>query len=65
MVVCGRCFSYLESREGRMAHKNVESLEEILKDPDFPRDLIVSDDEETVCCEWCKEEFEASELIIF
>ena len=64
MVVCEHCFSYLESREGRMAHKNVESLEEILKDPEFPRKLVANEDEEIVRCEWCEKEFEATELII-
>lgn len=65
MVVCEHCFSYLESREGRMAHKNVDSLDEILKDTEFPRELVVNEEEEIVRCEWCEEEFEASELIIF
>ena len=65
MVVCEHCFSYLESREGRMAHKNVESLDEILKDTEFPRELVANEDEEIVRCEWCEKEFEVSELIIF
>lgn len=69
MVVCERCLAYLESREGRMIHKHVESMEEILEklkeaDEDTKQKIIVNADEEIVCCEWCEEEFPASEMII-
>ena len=69
MIVCERCLAYLESREGRMIHKQVESMEEILenlKDADekTKQEVIVDVDEEIVRCEWCEEEFKASETII-
>lgn len=69
MVVCAHCFNYLESREGRMVHKHVESMKEILQDlqeadEDTKQKIIVNAEEEIVCCEWCEEEFPASEMII-
>ena len=69
MIVCKHCFSYLKSREGRMAHKLVESMEEIIQnlrevDEETKQKVIVNADEELVSCEWCEEEFEASEMII-
>lgn len=69
MVVCAHCFNYFESREGRMVHKYVESMEEILEnlkeaDEDTKQKIIVNADEEIVCCEWCEEEFPASEMVI-
>ena len=69
MVVCAHCFNYLESREGRMLHKHVENIEEILQDlqeadEDTKQKIIVNANEEIVCCEWCEEEFPASEMII-
>lgn len=69
MIVCEHCFAYLESREGRMIHKYVESMDEILdnlKDAneETKQKVIVDADEEIVRCEWCEEEFETSELII-
>ena len=69
MVVCAHCFNYLESREGRMVHKYVESMEEILEnlkeaDEDTKQKIIVNADEEIVRCEWCEEEFPASEMVI-
>lgn len=69
MIVCERCLAYLKSREGKMIHKYVESMDEILdnlKDADekTKQEVIVDADEEIVCCEWCKEEFEALETII-
>ena len=30
MIVYERCLAYLESREGKMIHKDVEDMEEIL-----------------------------------
>ena len=53
MVVCAHCFNYLESREGRMVHKHVESMEEILEnlkeaDEDTKQKIIVNADEEIV-----------------
>lgn len=69
MVVCERCLAYLESREGRMIHKHVESMDEILDnlkdaDEETKQKVIVDEDEEIVRCEWCEEEFAVSELII-
>ena len=69
MVVCERCLAYLESREGRMVHKHVENVEEILQDlqeagEETKQKVIVNIDEEIVSCEWCEEEFEASETTI-
>lgn len=69
MVVCKRCLAYLESREGNMVHKHIESMEEILEnlkdaDEETKQKVIVNADEEIVCCEWCEEEFKASEMII-
>lgn len=69
MVVCKHCLNYLESREGRMVHKQVESMEEVLEnlkdvDEETKQKIIVNADEEIVCCEWCEGEFEASEMII-
>ena len=69
MVVCAHCFNYLESHEGRMVHKHVESMEEILEnlkeaDEDTKQKIIVNVDEEIVRCEWCEEEFPASEMVI-
>lgn len=69
MVVCKHCFNYLESREGRMPHKHVENIEEILQDlqeadEKTKQKVIVNIDEEIVRCEWCEEEFEASETTI-
>lgn len=69
MIVCERCLAYLESREGKMIHKDVESMDEILdnlKDAneETKQKVIVDADEEIVRCEWCEEEFETSELII-
>lgn len=69
MVVCEHCLAYLESREGRMLHKHVESMEEILEnlkevDEDTKQKIIVNADEEIVRCEWCEEEFSASEMVI-
>ena len=69
MVVCQHCLTYLESREGRMTHKHVERMEEILEnlkdaDEETKQKVIVNADEEIVCCEWCEEEFEVSEMII-
>ena len=69
MVVCVHCFNYLESREGRMIHKHIESMEEILEnlkeaDEDTKQKIIVNANEEIVCCEWCEEEFSASEMVI-
>lgn len=69
MIVCERCLAYLESREGRMIHKHVESMDEILDnlkdaDEETKQKVIVDADEEIVRCEWCEAEFEVSELII-
>ena len=69
MIVCERCLAYLESREGRVIHKHVESMDEILDnlkdaDEETKQKVIVDTDEEIVRCEWCEEEFEVSELII-
>lgn len=69
MIVCERCLAYLESREGRMIHKHVESMDEILDnlkdaDEETKQKVIVDEDEEIIRCEWCEEEFEVSELII-
>lgn len=69
MVVCEYCLAYLESREGRMVHKHVENIEEILQDlqeadEETKQKVIVNIDEKIVRCEWCEEEFEASETTI-
>lgn len=69
MVVCEHCLAYLESREGRMLHKHIENIEEILRDlqeadEETKQKVIVNIDEEIVRCEWCEEEFEVSETII-
>lgn len=66
MVVCTHCFNYLESREGRLPHKHVENIEEILQDLQEGDEgkVIVNIEEELIRCEWCNEEFEVSETII-
>ena len=69
MVVCEHCLAYLESREGRLIHKYVENIEEIQEnlkneDEETKQKIIVNADEEIVRCEWCEEEFAASDLII-
>ena len=70
MIVCEHCFAYLESREGRMIHKYVESMNEILNDlkdadEETKQEVLLDSDEEIVRCEWCKEEFGITDLIIF
>ena len=69
MIIYKRSLAYFESREGRMVHKHVESMEEILEnlkeaDEDTKQKIIVNADEEIVCCKWCEEEFPASEMVI-
>ena len=58
--------------EKDMIKVSVSSLiykEEILEnlkeaDEDTKQKIIVNADEEIVCCEWCEEEFPASEMVI-